>query len=50
MIQSDDAKISEDRRGALRYALAIGSSAALASAIASLAWAQAADNILLERL
>ena len=29
---ADDSKISEDRREALRYALAIGSGAALASA------------------
>ena len=33
--QADDSKISEDRREALRYALAIGSGAALASAISS---------------
>jgi polar amino acid transport system substrate-binding protein len=44
---SDDLKISEDRREALRYALAIGSGAALASAMASPASAQtAADNTL----
>jgi polar amino acid transport system substrate-binding protein len=44
---SDQGKISEDRREALRYALAIGSGAALASAIASPASAQAvADNTL----
>ena len=47
MTQSDDTKISEDRRDALRYALAIGSGAALASAIASPAKADApADNTL----
>src|SRR5258707_2055739 len=45
--QSEDNKISEDRREALRYGLAIGSGAALASAIASPAAAQAtADNTL----
>ena len=43
---SDDREISEDRREALRYALAIGSGAALASAIASPASAQTADNTL----
>jgi polar amino acid transport system substrate-binding protein len=43
---SDDSRISEDRREALRYALAIGSGAALASAIASPAAAQTADNTL----
>ena len=47
MTTSDDNKISEDRREALRYALAIGSGAALASALASPASAQtAADNTL----
>lgn len=47
MTLSDQGKISEDRREALRYALAIGSGAALASAIASPASAQAvADNTL----
>ena len=47
VIQSDDDKISEDRREALRYALAIGSGAALAAATASPALAQsAADNTL----
>src|SRR4051794_22851095 len=45
MIQSDDDKISEDRREALRYALAIGSGAALAAAVTP-ASAQAADNTL----
>jgi polar amino acid transport system substrate-binding protein len=44
---SDESKISEDRREALRYALAIGSGAALASAMAGPASAQtAADNTL----
>ncbi len=47
MTPSDDSKTSEDRREALRYAFAIGSGAALASAIASPASAQAtADNTL----
>jgi polar amino acid transport system substrate-binding protein len=44
--QSDATKISEDRREALRYALAIGSGAALASALATPASAEAADNTL----
>jgi polar amino acid transport system substrate-binding protein len=45
--QSDDVKISEDRREALRYALAIGSGAALTSALATPASAQAnSDNTL----
>jgi len=44
---SDEQKISEDRREALRYALAIGSGAALTSALAGPASAQtAADNTL----
>jgi len=44
---SDDLRISEDRREALRYALAIGSGAALAAAVTSPASAQtAADNTL----
>jgi polar amino acid transport system substrate-binding protein len=44
---SDDSRISEDRREALRYALAIGSGAALAAAVTSPASAQtAADNTL----
>jgi polar amino acid transport system substrate-binding protein len=44
---SDDSKVSEDRREALRYALAIGSGAAIASTLASPASAQgAADNTL----
>jgi len=47
VIQSDDDKISEDRREALRYALAIGSGAALAAAVTTPASAQtAADNTL----
>lgn len=47
MIQSDDDQISEDRREALRYALAIGSGAALAAAVTTPASAQtAADNTL----
>jgi polar amino acid transport system substrate-binding protein len=45
--QSDETKISEDRREALRYALAIGSGAALTSALATPASAQAgSDNTL----
>jgi hypothetical protein len=45
--ESDETRISEDRREALRYALAIGSGAALASAMAGPASAQtAADNTL----
>jgi polar amino acid transport system substrate-binding protein len=45
--KSDEQKISEDRREALRYALAIGSGAAIASSLASPASAQgAADNTL----
>jgi polar amino acid transport system substrate-binding protein len=45
--QFDDSTISEDRRDALRYALALGSGAALTSALASPAAAQAqADNTL----
>ena len=47
MTQSDDVKISEDRRDALRYALGIGSSVALAAAMTTPAAAQAqADNTL----
>ena len=47
MNQSDETKISEDRREALRYALAIGSGAALTSALATPASAQAgSDNTL----
>jgi polar amino acid transport system substrate-binding protein len=45
--QSDETKISEDRREALRYALAIGSGAALTSALTTPASAQAgSDNTL----
>jgi polar amino acid transport system substrate-binding protein len=47
---SDDSKISEDRRGALRYALALGSGAALASAIASPASAEGAEDNTLDRI
>ena len=47
MIPSDETRISEDRREALRYALAIGSGAALTSALATPAAAQTAvDNTL----
>jgi polar amino acid transport system substrate-binding protein len=48
--QSDATKISEDRREALRYALAIGSGAALASALASPASAEGAADNTLERV
>jgi polar amino acid transport system substrate-binding protein len=45
--QRDENKVSEDRREALRYALAIGSGAAVASSLAGSASAQtAADNTL----
>ena len=47
---SDDGKISEDRREALRYAFAVGSGAALASALASPASAQAAADNTLDRI
>ena len=50
MTQSDATKISEDRREALRYALAIGSGAALASALATPASAEAAADSTLERI
>ena len=50
VIQSDDDKISDDRREALRYALAIGSGAALAAATASPALAQAAADNTLDRV
>jgi len=43
---SDDGKVSEDRREALRYAFAIGGGAALSSALANPASAQTADNTL----
>jgi polar amino acid transport system substrate-binding protein len=48
--QSDATKISEDRREALRYALAIGSGAALASALAAPAAAEGAADNTLERV
>jgi polar amino acid transport system substrate-binding protein len=47
---SDDGRISEDRREALRYALAIGSGAALASAMASPASAQVTSDNTLDRV
>ena len=50
MIQSEDNKISEDRREALRYALAIGSGAALAAAVAGPASAQATPDNTLDRI
>lgn len=50
MIQSDATKISEERREALRYALAIGSGAALASALVTPASAEAAADNTLERI
>jgi hypothetical protein len=46
----DDNKVSEDRREALRYAFAIGSGAALASALASPASAQATPDNTLDRI
>jgi Bacterial extracellular solute-binding proteins, family 3 len=46
----DESKVSEDRREALRYALAIGSGAALASALASPASAQASPDNTLDRI
>jgi polar amino acid transport system substrate-binding protein len=46
----DDYKVSEDRREALRYAFAIGSGAALASALASPASAQATPDNTLDRI
>jgi len=39
-------QISQDRREALRYALALGQRCALAAAVSSPASAQAADNTL----
>jgi polar amino acid transport system substrate-binding protein len=48
--KSDDSRVLEDRREALRYALAIGGGAALASAIASPASAQAAADNTLDRI
>ena len=50
MTQSDATRISEDRREALRYALAIGSGAALASALARPASAEGATDNTLERV
>jgi polar amino acid transport system substrate-binding protein len=50
VIQSEDNKISEDRREALRYALAIGSGAALAAAVAGPASAQATPDNTLDRI
>jgi polar amino acid transport system substrate-binding protein len=47
---SEDSRISEDRREALRYAFAIGSGAALASALASPAAAQASPDNTLDRI
>jgi polar amino acid transport system substrate-binding protein len=47
---SDDVRISEDRREALRYALAIGSGAALTSALATPASAQAASDNTLDNI
>ena len=48
--KSDESKISEDRREALRYALAIGSGAALASSLATPASAQGAADTTLDRI
>ncbi len=50
MTTSDDNKISEDRREALRYAFALGSGAALASTLMSPASAQAAGDNTLDRV
>src|SRR5262245_25536742 len=47
---SDEQKISEDRRDALRYALAIGSGAALATAMTRPASAAEATDSTLERV
>ena len=49
-MSKDDDRISEDRREALRYALAIGGGAALAAATASPAAAQAAADNTLDRV
>ena len=50
-MQSDETRISEDRREALRYALAIGSGAALTSALATTpASAEAAADNTLDRI
>jgi polar amino acid transport system substrate-binding protein len=48
--QSDESRISEDRREALRYALAIGSGAAIASSLVTPAHAQATADNTLERI
>ena len=48
--KSDESRISEDRREALRYALAIGSGAALASSLATPASAQAPADTTLDRI
>ena len=50
MTISDEQKISEDRRDALRYALAIGSGAALASAMTRPASAAEGDDNTLDRV
>ena len=50
MTQMDESRISEDRRDALRYALGIGSAAALSSALTSPASAQAASDNTLDRI
>ncbi len=47
---ADDGRISEDRREALRYALAIGSGAALAAAVTSPASAQSTSDNTLDRV
>src|SRR5271168_4127312 len=47
---SDDSRISEDRREAMRYAFAIGSGAALATALASPASAESAADNTLDRI
>src|SRR3954464_14000115 len=50
VIQSDDDKISEDRREALRYALAIGSGAALAAAVTTPALPQTTPENTLDKV
>ncbi len=50
MTASDSEKISDDRREALRYALAIGSGAALAASLTTPASAQAAADNTLDRV
>jgi polar amino acid transport system substrate-binding protein len=50
LTKSDEQKISEDRRDALRYALAIGGGAALASAMAPRAASAAEADSTLERI